>query len=147
MEKLHNSKIRERLLAEEKLDLSKLQLDSKVRLKMRNLCVSWCANHTEHGSVNAVKKKNLKPYYIKPTGDHAKSTSNAKIQNTCYRCGSPKHKANFKSCPAVGQTCRKCGKRDHYAKVCLADGQQKSIPTRRGGIGIGQLCSYRRSFR
>ena len=86
---------------------------------------SMSANGTEHGSVNAVKKKNLKPYYKKPTGDHAKSTSNAKIQNACYRCGSPKHKANFKSCPALGQTCRKCGKREHYAKVCLADGQPK----------------------
>ena len=35
--------------------------------------------------------------------------------------------ANFKSCPALGQTCRKCGKRDHYAKVCLADGQPKVL--------------------
>ena len=86
---------------------------------------SMSANGTEHGSVNAVKKKNAKPYYNKPTGDHAKNTSNAKIQNACYRCGSPKHKANFKSCPALRQTCRKCGKRDHYAKVCLADGQRE----------------------
>ena len=54
-----------------------------------------------------------------------KSTPIAKIRNACYRCGSPKHKANFKSCPALGQTCRKCSERDHYAKVCLADGQPK----------------------
>ena len=47
------------------------------------------------------------------------------MTNACYSCGSPKHKTNFKSCPALGQTCRKCGKRDHYAKVCLADGQPK----------------------
>ena len=86
---------------------------------------SISANGTEHGSVNAVKKINSEPYYKKATGDHAKSTSNAKIQSACYRCGSPKHKADFKSCPALGQTCRKCGKRDHYAKVCLAEGQQK----------------------
>ena len=72
-----------------------------------------------------LKRKNSKPYYKKPTGDHAKSTSYAKIQNACYRCGSPKHKANFKSCPALRQTCRKCGKRNHYEKVCLADGQPK----------------------
>ena len=46
-----------------------------------------------------------------------------KKTNTCYRFGSPKHKANFKSCHALGLTCRKCGKRDHYAKVFLANGQ------------------------
>ena len=83
---------------------------------------SMSANSTEHGSVNAVKKKNSKSYNKNATADHAKSTSNAKIQSACYRCGSPKHKANFKSCPALGQT---CGKRDHYAKVCLAEGQPK----------------------
>ena len=49
----------------------------------------------------------------------------ALLLNACSRCGSPKHKANFKSCPALGQTCRKCGKKDHYAKVCLGDGQLK----------------------
>ena len=60
------------------------------------------ANGTEHSSVNAVKKKSSKPYYKKPTGDNVKSTSNVKIRNACYKCGSSKHKANFKSCPALG---------------------------------------------
>ena len=100
-----------------------LSLESAIK-DVKSMRESMSANGTEHDSVNAVKKKNSKPYYKKPTGD-VKSTSNAKIQNAFYRCGSPKHKANFKRCPALGQTCRKCGKRDHYAKVCLADGQSK----------------------
>ena len=129
IEKLHNSKIRERLLAEEKLDLTKavktaVRLESVIK-DVKSMRESMSANGTQHSSVNAVKKKNSKPYYKKLTGDHVKSTSNAKMKNACDRCGSPKHKANFKSCPALGQTCRKCGKREHYAKVCLADGQPK----------------------
>ena len=129
IKKLHNSKIRERLLAEEKLDLTKAvktagRLESAIK-DAKSMRESMSANGTEHGSVIAVKKKNSQPYYKKPTGDHAKSISNAKIQNACYRWGSPKHKANFKTCPALGQTCRKCGNRDHYEKVCLADCQTK----------------------
>ena len=75
--------------------------------------------------LSILKKKNWKSYYKKPTGDNAKSTTNVKLQNTCYRCGSPKHKANFKSCPVLGQLCHKCGKKDHFLKVCSADGQPK----------------------
>ena len=85
---------------------------------------SMSANDTEYGSVNVVKK-NFEAIPQKAYMLHVKSTSNVKLQNTCYRCGSPKHKANFKSCPALGQTCRKCGKEDHYAKVCLANSQPK----------------------
>ena len=36
------------------------------------------------------------------------------MRNACYRCGSLKHKANFKSCPTL----------DHYSKVCFADGSK-----------------------
>ena len=129
IEKLHSSKIRERLLAKEKHNLMKavrtaVRLESTIK-DAKSMRDSMSANGTEHGSVNGVKKINSKPYCKKPTRDHTKSTSNAKIQNACYRCGSPKHKANFKCCPALGQICRKCGKRDHYAKVCLAVGQPK----------------------
>ena len=128
IEKLHNSKICERL-PEEKLDLTKavktaVRLESAIK-DAKSMRESMSGNGTERCSVNAVKKKYSKPYYKKPTGDHVKSTPIAKIRNACYRCGSTKCKANFKSCPALGQTCRKCGKRDHYAKVCLADGQLK----------------------
>ena len=61
MEKLHNSKIRERLHAEEKLDLTKT-ISTAVRLESaikdaKSMCESMSANGTEHGSVNAVKKK------------------------------------------------------------------------------------------
>ena len=70
-------------------------------------------------------KKKIEAVLQKPTGNHAKGTSNAEIQNACYRYGSLKYKANFKSCPVLGQMCCKCGKKDHYAKVCLADDQPK----------------------
>ena len=74
IEKLHNSKIRERLLSEEKLDLTKA-VNTAVRLERvikdaKSMRESMSANSTEHGSVNSVKKKYSKPYYKKPTGDH-----------------------------------------------------------------------------
>ena len=85
IKKLHNSKIRERPLAEEKFDLTKavktaVRLESEIK-DTKSMRESMSANDTEHGSVNAVKKKNAKPYYKRPAGDHEKSTSNAKIQN------------------------------------------------------------------
>ena len=61
IEKLHNSKIRERLLAEEKLDVTKairtaVRLESAIKdaKSMREL---MSANGIEHSSVNSVKKK------------------------------------------------------------------------------------------
>ena len=61
IEKLHNLKIRKRLLAEEKLDLTKavktaVRLESVIK-DAKSMRESMSANGTEHGSVNAVKKK------------------------------------------------------------------------------------------
>ena len=54
-----------RLHAEEKLDLTKT-ISTAVRLESaikdaKSMCESMSANGTEHGSVNAVKKKDSKP--------------------------------------------------------------------------------------
>ena len=37
-------------------------------------------------------------------------------KNNCGRCGNP---SNHTTCPAMGASCKKCGKKNHYARVCL----------------------------
>lgn len=36
----------------------------------------------------------------------------------CYRCGSYKHTANLRTCPAINQKCNKCSKIGHFGRVC-----------------------------
>ena len=75
IKKLCNPQIRERRLAEEKVDLKKaictaVRLDSAIK-DAKSMSESMSANGNEHGSVNAVKKKSSKLYYKRPTGDNA----------------------------------------------------------------------------
>jgi hypothetical protein len=36
----------------------------------------------------------------------------------CYRCGSRKHTANMKNCPAINQRCNNCQRYGHFARAC-----------------------------
>ena len=49
---------------------------------------------------------------------------------TCHWCGDKRGPHPWRQCPARGKTCSKCGINDHFANVCLANGQP---PQRRGG--------------
>ena len=49
---------------------------------------------------------------------------------TCHWCGDKRGPHLWRQCPARGKTCSKCGINDHFANVCLANGQP---PQRRGG--------------
>ncbi|KAL1476847.1 hypothetical protein MTO96_036189 [Rhipicephalus appendiculatus] len=50
--------------------------------------------------------------------DNARSNQDNGRRSFCYRCGSMKHKANARNCPARSQQCHKCGKIGHFAVVC-----------------------------
>ena len=52
-------------------------------------------------------------------GRHQKSRSTFPNPNKCRNCGSAWPHRD-KPCPAKGQTCRKCGKLNHFARVCRA---------------------------
>ena len=36
----------------------------------------------------------------------------------CFRCGSPTHSADNKTCPAIDTFCHKCGHKGHFITVC-----------------------------
>ena len=41
----------------------------------------------------------------------------------CFKCGGKFPHARNKTCPAVGKTCNKCSKLNHFASVCRSDGK------------------------
>ena len=52
------------------------------------------------------------------TNTHASANQPKKLQNQkCTKCGGKWPHKN-KTCPAIGQVCRKCGKENHFAKQC-----------------------------
>lgn len=44
----------------------------------------------------------------------------------CARCGLKGHRASDEKCPAVGKTCNKCGKTNHFARKCRTQNNQES---------------------
>ena len=61
-------------------------------------------------SVNFVQSKKSKS---KPRDNRSRDTIR------CFRCNKPGVKANHDNCKAIGQTCRKCGRKNHFASVCF----------------------------
>ena len=49
---------------------------------------------------------------------------------TCHWCGDKRGPHLWRQCLSRGKTCSKCGNNDHFANVCLANGQPSQ---RRGG--------------
>ena len=114
MSDVADDNLRERLLRVQDLNLEgavrmcRATETTKERMKEIKL---------EEKEIHAVKSKNH-PKLFKQK--HAsKSFVNKgypkEKQKQCKRCG----EMHGKDCPAKGQTCKKCGKRDHYAKMCF----------------------------
>ncbi|XP_053739631.1 uncharacterized protein K02A2.6-like [Synchiropus splendidus] len=116
------SAVKDKLLLEEELTLEKaLAIACQVEAAVENASLLSSANTSLSASVQAVGatssrfrgKRGVRP---------VKGPSRASVKHTnerqCYRCGSAKHLANDKSCPATKVKCNSCGKMGHFAKVC-----------------------------
>ena len=116
---IRDSKVRERLLRESKLDLARTD----------EICRSAESMHAQMKIVGDVAEAeaNKVDQDQKPKGDQEripnswKSKKNRSKQwrrgKECLKCGY-QHPQKLESCPAIGQECLKCGKRNHFASRC-----------------------------
>ena len=117
-----NTRIRDRLLLEPDLTLSKATtLALQIESGLRDANILSDANATAAAApVRAIQKqpkssrrwdkKPAAPAKVQPSGNHP----------SCFRCGSTAHLANNPACPAVKVTCNKCSKVDHFSRVCCS---------------------------
>lgn len=67
---------------------------------------------------------------------------------SCSNCGSPKHAAIDRSCPAQGKHCRNCDKLNHFARYCRSspachDAAVVPIKTVQTSQPLFKLCTCR----
>ena len=124
IEKMYNHKIRERLLADENIDLDKaiviaVRLENAIR-DAKSMDPHRLSDDFDK-SVNVVK---YNKHYMRKENTRGRNPKHDKSQDkkTCYRCGSTQHKANYPQCAALQQKCRKCNKIGHFEKVCFSKG-------------------------
>lgn len=65
-------------------------------------------------------RERSKPYDRRPKNYNSRRPPRKEFSNEyCPRCGYEKHRQGSQ-CPAMGQTCNKCQKPNHFARVCRA---------------------------
>ena len=123
IENMYNHKIRERLLADENIDIDKaiviaVRLENAIR-DAKTMDPHRLSDDFDK-SVNVVKynKHDLRKENTRSTKPKYDKSHDKK----CYRCGSTQHKANYPQCAALQQKCRKCKKIGHFEKMCFAKG-------------------------
>ena len=123
IEKVYNHKIRERLLADENIDLDKaivieVRLENAIR-DAKTMDPHRLSDDFDK-SVNVVKYN--KHYLRKENTRSTKPKYDKSHEKRCYRCGSTQHKANYPQHGALQQKCRKCQRIGHFEKMCFAKG-------------------------
>uniref|UniRef100_A0A096LWH5 CCHC-type domain-containing protein n=1 Tax=Poecilia formosa TaxID=48698 RepID=A0A096LWH5_POEFO len=120
VEHIFNSRIRERLLLEPDLTLDKTVTLAAQMESAAYQAKALTANSDGHvqaiqsRSFSATKNNNS---VLRPTKAPSDTSTSAK---SCFRCGSNKHLANFRQCPAAKATCNLCQKVGHFARVCCS---------------------------
>ncbi|KAJ8048227.1 hypothetical protein HOLleu_00459 [Holothuria leucospilota] len=121
VEKTNSSRIRERLLIERDLPLTKaIELARHVEVALREakeLTTTSTPRTAAAVRADSRPKKTRRQAQTKDSISNA-SSSDSSSSRQCYRCGSRKHLANDPSCPATGKMCNFCKKVGHFAKMC-----------------------------
>ncbi|XP_077865913.1 uncharacterized protein LOC144353175 [Saccoglossus kowalevskii] len=112
---INDSRLRERLLRESDLDLTKCIQTCKAA----EISKEQIKTLEAPAMVMAVKQQQHR--FKKPQWKQAQDTV------TCKYCGT-KHKRSKEKCPAYGKKCLYCKKMNHFAKCCLKRNQsQKKV--------------------
>ncbi len=121
IERVANTRIRDRLLLEPDLTLAKATaLALQIETGLRNADVLCDASTTAAASVRAIHKQPRRNRQWEKRKSASTAAPNA-VQTTgnrrsCYRCGSTNHLANKPSCLAAKVTCNSCGKVGHFCR-------------------------------
>ena len=113
---IRDSKVRERLLRESKLDLARTDEICRSAESMHaQMKIVGDVGEAEANKVDQDQKPNSwKPNSWKPKKNRKNQGRRGK---ECAKCGY-QHPEKSESCPAIGQECLKCGKRNHFASRC-----------------------------
>lgn len=136
VENVSSHRIRERLLLESELTLEKAVTiatqteaageQAKLLSNTRSVPVQVIHAQPPPAAGRFRRKQPLKPPSTKRFSKPSSTTALASSSRECYRCGSQKHLANDRSCPAVSAQCNNCQKMGHYSRVCRS-GQACSV--------------------
>lgn len=133
VDKCKNKRLQRRLYQEENLKLEKLLTLSRSSESADEYTMS---SRPSEPQINAVVHNPTRGHgrgrYTSNSHGRGRGASHGRDhQNTpsCYRCGYTGH--NARDCRvAMGKTCNKCGKLNHFASVCKSTKQSDNNPTR-----------------
>ena len=112
---ISDSKVRERLLRESALTLAKTDEICRAAESMSLQMKVFEENSS--ASIHAVKSGR----------EQAKSSETEKsTYRECWNCGY-RHEHKKEACPALGKTCNKCNKRNHFAAKCRSQRSVKAV--------------------
>jgi hypothetical protein len=97
---------------------NKLTLDLIVnRMRSKEIVEQTMKTTKDVAAAQFARQTNYTPKSYTPanTNGDVRAKSTDRIINNCSRCG---RKHAIRRCPAYQQTCKKCGKRNHFATVC-----------------------------
>ncbi|XP_041950977.1 uncharacterized protein LOC121711429 [Alosa sapidissima] len=144
VEKTNSTRIRERLLLEVPLTLSKaLTIARQIETAVTE-AKAMCTESTD-GPVHAVQVEGSQQHGKFRKGKSQPPPSFQKVLGkTCYRYGSAQHTANFQGCPAKEALCNACKKKGHFAKVCRGSQQVQEIAVPEVtilNVSVGNACN------
>lgn len=125
--------VKDKLLLEDDLTLEKaITIACQVEAAVKNSSLLCNSTATAMKSVQAISmdtkygrggkgaRSTKQSQVAQRRSEDRKQTTTGHQHRQCFRCGSDKHLANYKNCPAAKVTCRHCRKRGHFARVCKA---------------------------
>lgn len=124
--KSYRTAVKDNLLLEDDLTLDKAQrIAEQVKAVVKNTTLLSSARTVPTAQVHAIGTQNTHfwgrrvahPAKSSALDQHQSKSVNV-TQRKCFRCGSTRHLANDKNCPAASVKCNSCGKLGHFAKVC-----------------------------